>query len=299
MQKNMLSPQISGLKTRGIVLFLSTYRRAYFLLIVYSLLLLAATVLLFPIFWMVSSSLKPSEELFARNLTMLPIHWTLENYRNVWVNTKFPSYFWNSFKVSALSTICSVLIAMYAAYAIARIQFVGRYSFGLVLLITQMFPHILLVIPLYLLIQRMGLLNSHFALFIAYTAFSLPFTIWLLRGFFESIPMELEEAAEIDGASMLTTFHKIILPLAGPGLAAVTMFSFIRAWNEFLFALVFLSSRELFTMPIGLASFQEEFTFRWDLIMAGAGIITLPILLLFLLMQRFIVQGLLGGALKG
>ena len=188
---------------------------------------------------------------------------------------------------------------MYAAYAIARIEFVGRYTYGLVLLITQMFPHILLVIPLYLLIQRMGMLNTHFALFLAYTAFSLPFTVWLLRGFFEAIPAELEEAAEIDGASMLTTFHKIILPLAGPGLAAVTMFSFIRAWNEFLFALVFLSSRDLFTMPIGLASFQEEFTFRWDLIMAGAGIITLPVLLLFLLMQRFIVQGLLGGALKG
>lgn len=276
-----------------------TYRRAFFLLMVYSLLLVATTVILFPIFWMASSSLKPSGELFARDLTMLPIHWTLENYQNVWVNTKFPIYFWNSFKVAALSTICSVLIAMYAAYAIARIEFVGRYTYGLVLLITQMFPHILLVIPLYLLIQRMSMLNSHFALFLAYTAFSLPFTVWLLRGFFEAIPAELEEAAEIDGASMLTTFHKIILPLAGPGLAAVTMFSFIRAWNEFLFALVFLSSRELFTMPIGLASFQEEFTFRWDLIMAGAGIITLPVLLLFLLMQRFIVQGLLGGALKG
>ena len=275
------------------------YKRTFFLLMVYSLLLVAATVILFPIFWMTSSSLNPSGELFARDLTMLPIHWTLENYRNVWVNTKFPIYFWNSFKVAALSTICSVLIAMYAAYAIARIEFVGRYTYGLVLLITQMFPHILLVIPLYLLIQRMGMLNTHFALFLAYTAFSLPFTVWLLRGFFEAIPAELEEAAEIDGASMLTTFHKIILPLAGPGLAAVTMFSFIRAWNEFLFALVFLSSRDLFTMPIGLASFQEEFTFRWDLIMAGAGIITLPVLLLFLLMQRFIVQGLLGGALKG
>ena len=275
------------------------YKRTFFLLMVYSLLLVAATVILFPIFWMTSSSLKPSGELFARDLTMLPIHWTLENYRNVWVNTKFPIYFWNSFKVAALSTICSVLIAMYAAYAIARIEFVGRYTYGLVLLITQMFPHILLVIPLYLLIQRMGMLNTHFELFLAYTAFSLPFTVWLLRGFFEAIPAELEEAAEIDGASMLTTFHKIILPLAGPGLAAVTMFSFIRAWNEFLFALVFLSSRDLFTMPIGLASFQEEFTFRWDLIMAGAGIITLPVLLLFLLMQRFIVQGLLGGALKG
>ena len=279
--------------------FFQNYRNAFILLLIYSALALAVTLILFPIFWMVSSSLKPADELFARNLTMLPVKWTLENYRNVWQGTNFPTYFWNSFKVAALSTIFSVCIAMYAAYAIARIQFPGRYAYGLVLLVTQMFPHILIVIPLYLLIQRLGLLNSHAALVIAYTAFSLPFTIWLLRGFFEAIPAELEEAAEIDGASLLTTFHKIILPLAGPGLAAVTMFSFIRAWNEFLFALVFLTSRNLFTMPIGLASFQEEFTFRWDLIMAGAGIITLPVLLLFLLMQRFIVQGLLGGAVKG
>lgn len=275
------------------------YRKAFGLLVTYVLLLSAVTVILFPVFWMASSSLKPGPELFARDLTLLPVDWTLENYRNVWLNTSFPRYFWNSFQVAALSTILSVVISMYASYALARIKFAGRYAFGLLMLVTQMFPHILLVLPLFLIIQRIGLLNTHAALIIAYTSFSLPFTIWLLRGFFEAIPEELEEAAAIDGASQLKTFHRIILPLAGPGLAAVTMFGFIRGWNEFLFALVFLQSRELFTLPIGLASFQEEFTFRWDLIMAGAGIITLPVLFLFLLMQRFIVQGLLGGAVKG
>ena len=275
------------------------YHKAFGLLVTYVLLLLAVTVILFPVFWMVSSSLKPDTELFARNMTMLPIDWTLQNYRNVWLNTDFPAYFFNSFKVAAISTFLSVLVSMYAAYALARIRFVGRYAYGLLLLVTQMFPHILLVIPLFIVIRNIGLFNTHAALVIAYTAFSLPFNIWLLRGFFEAIPEELEDAAAIDGASMLGTFHRIILPLAGPGLAAVTMFSFIRAWNEFLFALVFLQSHELFTLPIGLASFQEEFTFRWDLIMAGAGIITLPVLFFFLLMQKFIVQGLLGGAVKG
>jgi len=279
--------------------FRITYRAAMTIGVVYGLLLVAVTVILFPVFWMASSSLKPAPELFARNLTMLPVNWTLENYRNVWTGTNFPTYFWNSFKVAALSTFFSVVISMYAAYAIARIRFTGRYAFSLLLLVTQMFPHILLVIPLFLIIQRLGLFNTHTALVIAYTAFSLPFTIWMLRGFFEAIPMELEEAAAIDGATMLGTFHRIILPLAGPGIAAVTMFGFIRGWNEFLFALVFLQARELFTLPIGLASFQEEYTFRWDLIMAGAGIITLPVLFFFLLMQRFIVQGLLGGAVKG
>jgi ABC-type glycerol-3-phosphate transport system permease component len=276
-----------------------SYRKAFALLVTYTLLLTAATVILFPVFWMASSSLKPANELFARNMTMLPVNWTLENYRNVWEGTSFPAYFWNSFKVASISTATSVVISMYAAYALARIQFRGRQAYGLLLLVTQMFPHILLVIPLFLIIQRLGLINTHLSLIIAYTSFSLPFTIWMLRGFFESIPRELEEAAAIDGASQLLTFHRVILPLAGPGLAAVTMFGFIRSWNEFLFALVFLQAHDLFTLPIGLASFQEEYTFRWDLIMAGAGIVTLPVLFFFLLMQRFIVQGLLGGAVKG
>jgi ABC-type glycerol-3-phosphate transport system permease component len=275
------------------------YRRSFVALLVYAALVVAATIALFPVFWMASSSLKPGPELFARDMTLLPVGWTLENYRNVWNNTSFPRYFWNSFQVAGLSTIFSVVISMYAAYALARIRFRGRNAFGLLMLVTQMFPHILLVLPLFLIIQRIGLLNTHAALILAYTAFSLPFTIWLLRGFFEAIPEELEEAAAIDGASQLMTFHRIILPLAGPGLAAVAMFGFIRGWNEFLFALVFLQTRSLFTLPLGLASFQEEFTTRWDLMMAGAGIITLPVLFLFLLMQRFIVQGLLGGAIKG
>jgi ABC-type glycerol-3-phosphate transport system permease component len=275
------------------------YRRTFVALAVYAALVVAATIALFPVFWMASSSLKPGPELFARDMTLLPVNWTLENYRNVWNNTDFPRYFWNSFVVAGASTVLSVLVSMYAAYALARIRFAGRNAFGFLMLVTQMFPHILLVLPLFLIIQRIGLLNTHAALILAYTAFSLPFTIWLLRGFFEAIPEELEEAAMIDGASQLKTFHRIILPLAGPGLAAVAMFGFIRGWNEFLFALVFLQTRALRTLPLGLASFQEEFTTRWDLMMAGAAIITLPVLFLFLLMQRFIVQGLLGGAVKG
>lgn len=265
----------------------------------FALLSVLAVLVLFPILWMASSSFKPQSELFARDMTLLPVNWSLESYVAVWQGTNFPSYFWNSFKIAVASTFLSVAIGMYAAYAIARIEFRGRYAFGMLLLIAQMFPQILLVIPLFIVVQRAGLLNTHIALVVAYAAFALPFTIWLLRGFFKSIPAELEDAAAVDGAGAMTTFHRIILPLSGPGLAAVTIFAFIRSWNEFLFALVFLQSRANFTMPIGLASFQEEYTFRWDLIMAGASIITLPILFFFLLMQRFIVAGLLGGAVKG
>ena len=164
------------------------YRKAFALLVTYVLLLAAVTIVLFPVFWMASSSLKPDPELFARDQTMLPINWTLQNYRNVWLNTDFPAYFFNSFKVAAISTFLSVIVSMYAAYALARIRFPGRYAYGLLLLVTQMFPHILLVIPLFIIIRNLGLFNTHAALIIAYTAFSLPFNMWLLRGFFESIP---------------------------------------------------------------------------------------------------------------
>ena len=147
-----------------------TYRTIFWFLVVYGMLLVAVVVIMFPVFWMASSSLKPQPELFARKLTLVPIDWTLENYRNVWQGTDFPIYFVNSFKVAAISTAVSVTISIYAAYAIAQIRFPGRYAYGLLLLVTQMFPHILLVIPMFLIIQRMGLINTHAALIIAYTS---------------------------------------------------------------------------------------------------------------------------------
>ncbi len=274
-------------------------RRTIGLGLAYLALIIAVVFILFPLFWMFSSSFKPQTELFARDLTFLPVAWTWENYINVWFNTPFPLYFWNSFYIAALTTAFTVVIAIYASYAIARIEFRGRRAFGFLLLVTQMFPHIMLVLPLFTIIKSVGLFNTHAALIISYTAFSLPFSIWMLRSFFAAIPPELEDAAAVDGATLMSTLHRVILPLAGPGIAAVAMYTFIQSWNEFLFALVFLQSQALRTLPLGLASFQEEFTFRWDLMMAGGSIVSLPVLFFFLLMQRFIVQGLLGGAVKG
>ncbi len=275
------------------------YRKLAMLLAAYALLLFALVVILFPLIWMFLSSFKGQTELFARDTTLFPVVWTWENYINVWFNTPFPLYFWNSFYIAVVTTVLTVFIAVYASYAIARLEFRGRNAFGIMLLITQMFPHIMLVLPLFAIIRTLGLFNTHAALIIAYTAFSLPFAIWMLRSFFAAIPLELEDAAAVDGASLMGTLHKVILPLAGPGIAAVGMYTFIQAWNEFLFALVFLQSQSLRTLPLGLASFQEEFTFRWDLMMAGGSIVSLPVLVFFLFMQRFIVQGLLGGAVKG
>jgi ABC-type glycerol-3-phosphate transport system permease component len=274
-------------------------RKLWAMVATYGVLFFAICVILFPIFWMFSSSFKGQTELFARDMTLLPRVWSWENYVNVWSNTPFPKYFWNSFYIAVITTLITVAFAIYAAYAIARLRFRGRFLIGMVLLVTQMFPHVTLVLPLFLIIRNIGLFDTHAALIIAQVAFSLPFAVWMLRGFFVSIPAELEDAAAVDGAGLMTTLHKIIVPLAGPGIAAVAMFTFIRSWNEFLFALVLLQSQSLRTLPLGLASFQEEYTYRWDLMMAGGSIISLPVLFFFILMQRFIVQGLLGGALKG
>jgi multiple sugar transport system permease protein len=248
---------------------------------------------------MISSSLKPSTEMFARNITLLPKVLSWQNYVAVWTQTPFVTYFVNSFKVAAISTLLALIVSMYAAYAMARIDFPGKNVFAVALLITQMFPGILFVIPLFLIIKELHLFDTHYALIIAYVAYSIPFSIWMMRGFFAAIPMELEDAAAVDGASQLGTLHRVILPLSGPGIAAVTMYNFIRSWNEYLFALVFLQTPGLFTLPLGLASFQEEYSFRWDLLMAGGSSVSVPILLVFLVMNRFIVQGLLGGAVKG
>jgi multiple sugar transport system permease protein len=275
------------------------YRKLYAAVATYGVLLFALGVILFPIFWMFMSSFKGQTELFARDMTLTPVVWTWENYYNVWFKTPFPRYFWNSFYIASVTTIVTVGFAIYAAYAIARIRFRGRFLIGIILLSTQMFPHVTLVLPLFLIIRNLGLFDTHAALIIANVAFALPFAVWMLRGFFVSIPEELEDAAAIDGAGLMTTLHKIIVPLAGPGIAAIAMFTFIRSWNEFLFALVLLQSQSLRTLPLGLASFQEEYTYRWDLMMAGGAVVSLPVLFFFLLMQRFIVQGLLGGALKG
>jgi multiple sugar transport system permease protein len=274
-------------------------RRRLVWVVVYAVLIIAVVVLLFPFFWMVSTSLKTPNEMFARNITMLPKHWTFQNYVNVWTQTDFPIYFWNSFKVATVSTLLALVVSIYAAYAMARISFPGRNVFGIALLVTQMFPGILFVIPLFRIIKALGLFDTQYALVIAYTAYSLPFGIWMMRGFFAAIPIDLEDAAAVDGATMIGTLHRVILPLAGPGIAAVTMYNFIRSWNEFLFALVFLQSNKLFTLPLGLAGFEGDYSFRWDLLMAGASSVSLPILVVFLVMNRFIVQGLLGGAVKG
>jgi arabinogalactan oligomer/maltooligosaccharide transport system permease protein len=248
---------------------------------------------------MLSSSFKPQSELFAEVPRLIPKTFTLENYQNVLQHTDFPRFFRNSFKIAVIVSLSSIIVAMYAAYAMSRYSFQAKNLFGGLLFVTQMFPGVLIVLPLFQIFKVLHLINTHYAIMLAHLTFSVPFCVWMLRGFFDAIPKELEEAALIDGASRMKALHHIILPISGPGIAAVGMYAFIRSWNEFLFALVLLQTRDLQTLPLGLTNFMEEFAFRWDLIMSGSAITTVPVLFFFLFMQRFIVQGLTAGAVKG
>lgn len=267
------------------------------LLVVAALVCLVASA---PFVWMVLTSLKQPNELFTNPVRILPsggLFW--DAYRQVWTEGNFGRYFLNSLYVSVISTAVSVLLAVLAALGFARYSIIGGNYLLLGVLLSQLFPLVLLVPPYYALMRNLGILNSHLSLIIAYISFALPFSIWMLTGYLRAIPVELEEAAMVDGTTRLGAHLRITLPLAGPGLAATVIYCFILAWNEFLFATTFITSPQLRTLPIGLQAFIGEYQTDWNLLMAGAVVTTLPVVLLFIFLQRFLVAGLTAGAVKG
>lgn len=253
-----------------------------------------------PFVWMILTSIKQPSELFTNPVRILPtqgIYW--DAYRQVWTEGNFGRYFFNSLYVSLVATSVSVVLAVLAALGFARYSIVGGNYLLLGVLLSQLFPLVLLVPPYYSLMRNLGILNSHLSLIIAYISFALPFSIWMLTGYVRAIPVELEEAAMVDGSSRLGAHLRITLPLAGPGLAATVIYCFILAWNEFLFATTFITSPNLRTLPIGLQAFIGEYQTDWNLLMAGAVVTTLPVVVLFIFLQRFLVAGLTAGAVKG
>ena len=253
-----------------------------------------------PFAWMILTSLKFPSELFTSPGRILPtegINWA--TYSEVWSQGKFGTYFLNSLWVSGLTTLLSASLATLAALGFARYQLIGGNYLLLGVLLSQLFPLVLLVPPYYALMRNLGILDSHLSLILAYISFALPFSIWMLTGYFRSIPVELEEAAQMDGTTRLGAHLRVTLPLAGPGLAATVIYCFILAWNEFLFATTFISSPELRTLPIGLHAFIGEYQTDWNLLMAGGVITTLPVVVLFVFLQRYLVAGLTAGAVKG
>lgn len=265
----------------------------------YCILVIASLIAIFPVFWIFSTSLKPAAEVLSPELTILPQTITLENYRQVLQGGLFWQWMVNSVVVALLTTVIGIILAATTAYAISRFDFWGKKTVLFSFLVAQMFPGAILIVPLYNLMKDLGLLNTFTGLVIAYSTLSLPFCVWMLKGFFDAIPISLEEAALIDGMSAWGTFLKIIIPLSLPGLAVTGFFSFITAWNEFMFALTFMTGENHYTLPVGLRTYVFEFNTAWHLMAAGAIIVTIPVLVVFLVAQRFLISGLTAGGVKG
>jgi multiple sugar transport system permease protein len=256
-------------------------------------------VILFPFLWQLITSLKPPGELFGDH-AFRPIidHPTLENYKRVFTERPFHLYLWNSFVVASLTTLYSIVIASFAAYAIARLHFKGKtVILGLVLAVS-MFPQIATISPIFLFLQSVKLTNSYLGLIIPYTTFALPLAVWNLTTFFQKIPHDLEEAAKVDGATVLQTFRKVILPLAVPGTFTTAILVFIAAWNEFLFALTINTDEAMKTVPPGISMFQGQYTVPWGEISAASIIVTIPLVIMVLIFQRRIISGITAGAVK-
>jgi multiple sugar transport system permease protein len=254
---------------------------------------------LFPFYWVLITSLKTTPQISERRSIFWPKPFTLDQYQSLIYDTPFLTWLWNSVLVALVSTLISVTFAALAAYALSRLRFLGAGLLTTFLLITYLLPGTLLFIPLYQILSTLGIINSYAALMITYPTFLLPFATWVLLGYFRSIPIELEESAMIDGASRLYIFRVITLPLAAPAILSVTLFAFTNAWNEFLFAFVFITSESLRTLPIGLQSMVVGDILPWGELMAASLLTAVPVAGLYVYAQRYLTGGLTVGAVKG
>ncbi len=265
-----------------------------------AVILFMCTAAIFPFYWMIVTSIRPSALLFEYPPQLLPSAGSVfQPYRDIFRDSDLAQWLWNSTLVSFMTALLASLFGAMAAYSLARFRLrTGRAS-EMLFLLTQMLPGILLALPMFPILAKLGLLDSLSGLSLVYLAFLIPVATALLKPFFEAIPLELEEASLIDGASRVQTMFRITLPLSLPGLASTFLFCFIIAWDEYLYARIFIRDPDQWTISVGLASFSGEFVTPWDQVMAAATITTLPAVLIFLVLQRYLVRGLTAGGVKG
>ena len=268
-------------------------------ILIHALLITACLVTIYPILRIVTISLRPGDRLMSSSLAIIPADATLANYSAALFDKDFFLWIWNSLIITLTTAVIGLTLASTSAYAISRWKFPGRNSMLIFLLGTQMIPAAMLMVPLYLLAAKLGLINTYRGLVIAYSVSAVPFSIWILKGYYDSIPTTLEEAAMIDGASRMYTFMKIILPLTTPALAIAFLFNFMNSWNEFMLARIMLPKSGMFTWPLGLQSLQRQFTSLWGIYAASSVMLSIPVIILFLYSSKWLVSGLTAGSVKG
>lgn len=258
---------------------------------------------LIPMGWMLITSLKTGFAAMQYPPQWWPAEPTLQNYTRLLdprgsIGRDFLRYFWNSFVVSSLTTILAVAVGIPAAYAFSRFRFPGRTVLFFAVLLRNMFPAVIFLVPLFILMRFLGLMNTHASLVLTYLTFGLPLAIWLLKGFYDNIPIQLEQAARIDGATRFQAFLLIVMPLSTPGIVATAIYSFILAWNEYIYAYTFLTRNDQMTLPVGIQRFFAEHSTDWPGLMAATFLMSVPVVVLFLVLQRYFVRALAEGAVK-
>jgi arabinogalactan oligomer / maltooligosaccharide transport system permease protein len=268
------------------------------IVLIYLALIVMCIIAVYPILNVLAVSLRPGDMLFQQNLRIIPENATLDNYKTAILDSDLFIWMRNSLLVSAFTALFGIVVATTAGYAYSRFKFRGRDFTLTMFLLTQIFPAPMVLLPTYIILRNLGLLNNFIGLIIPYTATAIPFCIWNLKGYFDTIPRSLEESAYLDGANVLQTFWKIILPLAKPAIAITALFSFMTAWSEYIIARVILSKSLLYTLPMGLVNYKQEFNTQWGVYSATALITAIPAIILFISMSKYLVSGLTIGSVK-
>ena len=276
------------ISTRSLRLFFSYVALSFF-----------ALIAIYPVLQVFTVSLRPADRLLSTSLEIIPENATLAAYLELFRDRPFLTWMLNSLLVSLVVTLTGTALASTAGYAFSRFAFFGKQLGLLGLLTTQMFPATMLLLPLYIMLIKLGLINTYMGVIIIYTATALPFTIWTMKGYYDTIPYSLEEAARIDGCNQFQAFYQIILPLAAPALVITALFSFMTAWAEYIVAAQILQDSNLWTLPLGLKSFESNMTTEWGLYGAASLIVAVPVVILFLALSRYLVSGLTLGSVKG
>jgi len=275
-------------------------------MLIHAALIIASIIAVYPALRVITISLRPNDTLLTTSLQIIPENATLDNYKEVLFGapeknrqSDFFLWIWNSFSIVAVTSVISMILAAVSAYAFSRFKFPGRAAGLVFLLTTQMIPASMLLLPLFIMLAQLKMINTALGLIIAYSVSSVPLTIWTLKGYYDTIPVDLEEAALIDGANRFTVFTRIILPLSTPALAIAFLFSFMGGWSEYIVARVVLQRNDMFTWPLGIFTFAQQFTVSWGQFSAASVLIAIPVMALFLYSSKWLISGLTLGSVKG